>query len=499
MAMYTNKLARCSRLGPNFGTVVRGFSADSSRKWFLHPSVKYLCLIGGSVVALAYAKHRHQPRVYALQLRKDEVADKAIKLTARERRFIKFASVEFDGQIYMTPQDFLESVVEQEPRPRLKRKTLSPEEVQKLKDVTPQLKHGSSQLFRSLRDKGIISYTEYLFLLSVLTKPHSGFRIAFNMFDTDGNSRVDKDEFLVIRQLLGGSLKDRDLDEATRKAMEKIFSFAWKGKRGIESKEGEEAEEHDDYVDDEQGLQRKHKVDTTLQIHFFGKKGNQDLQYDGFYNFMKNLQTEVLELEFCEFSKGCECITEVDFAKILLRYTYLDTDEYDNYLDRLLDREAKEKGVSFDEFRQFCQFLNNLDDFSIAMRMYTLADQPISKDEFGRAVKICTGSELNSHLIDTVFAIFDEDGDGLLSYKEFIAIMKDRLHRGFKVSHYEHVVEDYLDDIDKETMEANTLRQLLKMRSRACRRLRRYLLYFYFHTDARGGGYYDKFSGEFRQ
>lgn len=34
----------------------------------------------------------------------DDLADKAIKLTARERRFIKFASVEFDGQIYMTPQ-----------------------------------------------------------------------------------------------------------------------------------------------------------------------------------------------------------------------------------------------------------------------------------------------------------------------------------------------------------------------------------------------------------
>ena len=44
------------------------------------------------------------------------------KLTAREKRFIKFASVEFDGQIYMTPQDFLESVVEGEPRPRFKRK-----------------------------------------------------------------------------------------------------------------------------------------------------------------------------------------------------------------------------------------------------------------------------------------------------------------------------------------------------------------------------------------
>lgn len=70
-------------------------------------------------------------------------------------------------------------------------------------------------LFRSLRDKGIISYTEYLFLLSVLTskyfsptvfktlmryflEPQSGFKIAFNMFDTDGNHRVDKSEFLVV-------------------------------------------------------------------------------------------------------------------------------------------------------------------------------------------------------------------------------------------------------------------------------------------------------------
>lgn len=55
-------------------------------------------------------------------------------------------------------------------------------------------------------------------------------------------------------------------------------------------------------------------------------------------------------------------------------------------------------------------------------------------DEFARAAKICTGYSLSEHMIDTVFAIFDADGDGLLHYKEFIAIMKDRLHRGFRVS-----------------------------------------------------------------
>lgn len=42
-------------------------------------------------------------------------------------------------------------------------------------------------------------------------------------------------------------------------------------------------------------------------------------------------------------------------------------------------------------------------------------------------MKICTGSALSEHLIETVFAIFDEDGDGLLSYKEFIAIMRVKL------------------------------------------------------------------------
>ncbi|XP_032522300.2 calcium uptake protein 3, mitochondrial isoform X1 [Danaus plexippus] len=412
------------------------------------------CVIGGGIL-LYTANLRNGKTVYALKGKQPEELSKSVKLTSRERRFIKFASVEYGGQLYMTPQDFLESVVEQEPRPRLKRRVLTAKEIEQLRDQVPPLKKGSSQMFRSMRDKGIISYTEYLFLLSILTKPASGFQIAFNMFDTDGNQRVDKNEFLVIQRLLGGSMKERkDLDVHSQKAlltlvsssalrhkleqtenrpkpttMEKIFSFAWKGKRGL-TDEGAGSEDGHQYVDDDQGLQRRHNVDTLLQVHFFGKKGTNDLKFEGFRKFMENLQTEVLELEFHEFSKGHDTISEVDFAKILLRYTYLDTDEYDAFLDRLLD--VEQSGISFTEFKTFCQFLNNLEDFTIAMRMYTLADHPISKDEFHRAVKICTGIAQSPHLVSTVFAIFDQDGDGFLSYREFIAIMKDRLHRGFK-------------------------------------------------------------------
>jgi len=37
------------------------------------------------------------------------------------------------------------------------------------------------------------------------------------------------------------------------------------------------------------------------------------------------------------------------------------------------------QGVTFTEFKEFCQFLNNLDDFALAMRIYTYASQPISE------------------------------------------------------------------------------------------------------------------------
>ncbi|CAD6992110.1 calcium uptake protein 3, mitochondrial isoform X6 [Ceratitis capitata] len=435
MAAFGKIANRVLNLTPNFRPLQRNFHKFQSAKSVPKNYTKYLVFVSGGLTALICTNYMKTERLdAAFRMRKTEDENLLKKLTSRERRFIKFASVEYRGQLYMTPQDFLDSVVEQEPRPRLKRRILSEQDLQVIKDNTPPLKKGSKMLFRTLRDRGIVSYTEYLFLLSVLTKPISGFRIAFNMFDTDGNHRVEKDEFLVILKILGGTFKQSKVDEQTRKLLLSLIWTAETAEALFRKDISKSKDQNDDYIDDEEGLQRKHRIDTTLQIHLFGKKGNQDLNYDGFYKFMDNLQTEVLELEFNEFSKGNVAITENDFAKILLRYTYLNAEEYDAYLERLMDRVKVERGITFEEFRDFCRFLNNLEDFAIAMRMYTLADRAISQSEFSRAVKICTGFSLSKHLIDTVFAIFDDNGDGMLSYREFIAIMKDRVHRGFKSS-----------------------------------------------------------------
>ena len=40
------------------------------------------------------------------------------------------------------------------------------------------------------------------------------------------------------------------------------------------------------------------------------------------------------------------------------------------------------QGISFKDFKEFGMFLNNLDDFAMAIRMYTYANQPVSEGKF---------------------------------------------------------------------------------------------------------------------
>ncbi|ESP00065.1 hypothetical protein LOTGIDRAFT_230996 [Lottia gigantea] len=382
------------RKWPLTGKLISSNQQHSTRNVFLTGCVVSVGVGGCSFLAYKSFKYTDfVPKLYAKDKKEVETVKPAVKVTYREMRFRQFASVEHHGILYMTPQDFLESMTEETPRPRIGQHRLNPADVESMLRLTPTHSRGSTKLFRSLHNKGLISYTEYLFLLCVLTKPHSGFRIAFNMFDTDGNHIVDKKEFLVLEQ---------------------VFS------RQSESKE---------VINEVQ--------DTTLLIHFFGQNGKDVLKYDDFCRFMENLQSEVIELEFLEFSKGMSTISEVDFARILLRYTKYDSTEIDQCLERVTERIPEEKGITFKDFKQFCQFLNNLDDFSIAMKLYTYADHPVSQEDFHRAVKICTGFMLGEHIVNTMFQIFDVDGDGHLSHQEFISIMKDRLHRGSR-SHLMH-------------------------------------------------------------
>uniref|UniRef100_A0A183BLG3 Sodium/calcium exchanger membrane region domain-containing protein n=1 Tax=Globodera pallida TaxID=36090 RepID=A0A183BLG3_GLOPA len=222
----------------------------------------------------------------------DDSSDEHFKLPRRLKRFRKFASVEFDGEIFMTPQDFLDSLTLDEPSERVFRTVLSEQKVRKMVGLTPPLRKGTHKMFRALGDNGIISYAEYLFLITLLTKSHDSFNVAFLMFDEDDNFQIDKEEFFKIQFLITSGSRP----SAT-------------------------------------GVRRE--------------------------------------------------------------------------------------------------------DFSKAVRLYSLADIPVSQSEFIRAVKCSTGFSLDSGLVSVLYKIFDANADDKLSYREFIAVMSDRLSRGHKTQRTE--------------------------------------------------------------
>ncbi|KAF4787647.1 Calcium uptake protein 2, mitochondrial [Turdus rufiventris] len=281
--------------------------------------------------------------------------------------------------------------------------------------------------FRELGDKGLISYAEYLFLLTILTtmvtvlhclnmtytmwssgfrnqrqefspEPQTGLQIAFKMLDADGNEQVEKKEFFKLQRIIG---KEDDLKAA--------------GDRTILR----EAEL--DSCD----------VNTVLLVHFFGKQGKEKLRFSEFFRFMENLQTEVQEMEFIKFSKGLSFMRKEDFAEWLLYFT--DEENNEIYWQNVKDRIEAGENISLEEFKTFCKFTNNLEDFSIAMQMFTVANRPVKRAEFKRAVKVATGQDLSDNVLDTIFKIFDLDGDDCLSHSEFLGVLRNRIHRGLRV------------------------------------------------------------------
>ena len=78
---------------------------------------------------------------------------------------------------------------------------------------------------------------------------------------------------------------------------------------------------------------------------------------------------------------------QVDFAKILLRSTILTKFEHEEYFERLHSRITTPRGIDLDGFILFNKFLNNLDDFVVAVNMTKMSPgDELDQKFFRRAV-----------------------------------------------------------------------------------------------------------------
>ena len=110
-------------------------------------------------------------------------------------RFDKFASMEYRGEPVMTPMDFIESVTQASPRPRIGRRRIDDTALEQLVSQTSKAARRSTDFFRKLDAQGVITFPEYCFLIACLAKTRSSIEIAFKVFDRDDSSKIEKSEF----------------------------------------------------------------------------------------------------------------------------------------------------------------------------------------------------------------------------------------------------------------------------------------------------------------
>ncbi|XP_050318903.1 calcium uptake protein 1 homolog, mitochondrial-like isoform X2 [Bactrocera neohumeralis] len=308
-------------------------------------------------------------------------------------------------EVCMTPDDFLRSIYPGMMQPE----GLGLDQYRRYdpkvagEDVAECLKlHlAKDSIFYKLGSFGLITFSDYIFLLTVLSTSRRHFEIAFQMFDLNGDGDVDSEEFEMVADLVRqqSTIGIRHRDHAAT-------GNTFKG------------------------------VNSALTHYFFGPNLDQKLTIQKFIQFQAQLQREILTLEFERKTPNSEgLITEVDFAELLVAYAGYSHKKKSRKLKRV-KRKFKDNnlGISKKDYLDFFHFLNNINDVDTALTFYHIAGASIDQATLKHVAKTVAMVDLRDHVIDVIFTIFDEDNDNQLSNREFVAVMKNRLQRGLEKS-----------------------------------------------------------------
>jgi len=194
------------------------------------------------------------------------------------------------------------------------------------------------------------------------------------------------------------------------------------------------------------------------------------LTIERFLEFQSQLQKEILTLEFerKEPDPRTGLISEKHFAELLLTYADYTAKKRAVVLKRVkkayggsagggggagshddaaavrrsenddvvtfdvADEDEDAKGISLEDYFKIFSILIHIDDLDKALCFYNLAGASIDPSTLKHVARVCANVDLRDHVVDVLFTIFDEDGDGALSNKEFIAVMKNKLKRGLE-------------------------------------------------------------------
>ncbi|XP_023347582.1 calcium uptake protein 1 homolog, mitochondrial [Eurytemora carolleeae] len=323
-----------------------------------------------------------------------------------EKIFRYFASYKIGEEIYMTPEDFLRSITPGVKQPE----GIGLDQYRKYSEdrhekENSEIEFHETSIFRKLSSRGLISFSDYIFLLTILSTSRRQFEIAFRK---------------VTLNHVNSLLKVQSILRA---------GTSWAGRH----KEGPGHQGHTGHSG-HAGQSGHSGHQSAILVHFFGDKGDGKLTIDQFLEFQDELQSEILRLEFERKEPNEDgFISEKQFAELLLTYADYSPRKRTIVLKRI-KKLFKEDGIgiSVDDYMKIFQVLVHIEDIDKALTYHHLAGSSIKPDTLLHVAKVCANVDLSEHVVRVLFAIFDEDGDGALSKKEFISVMRNKLKRGLE-------------------------------------------------------------------
>ncbi|CAG0887489.1 unnamed protein product [Cyprideis torosa] len=308
------------------------------------------------------------------------------------------------GEVFMTPADFLRSITPGIQQPE----GLGLDQFQRFDPSREKivLNLPADSIFYHLGSAGLISFSDYIFLLTVLSTSKRHFEIAFQMFDLNGDGDVDAEEFSAVESLLlqNSSIGSKHRDH---------------GSAGTISKGS--------------------AASSALSKFFFGPDLREKLTIERFLEFHEQLQREILTLEFQRKDSNRKgTIKPRDFADLLVAYSGFARKKRAKMLKRVSRyfkaEDKKDIELDLEDYLKFFQFVNCIDDVDTALTFYHIAGASINPETFKHVARTVSQVELPDNVVEVIFVLFDEDGDGELSNREFVSVMKRRIQRGLEKS-----------------------------------------------------------------
>ncbi|NXM82955.1 MICU1 protein, partial [Oenanthe oenanthe] len=316
-----------------------------------------------------------------------------------------------ESEVFMTPQDFVRSITPNEKQPEnlgLDQFIVKRYDGKKLSQEREKFADEDS-IFYALGECGLISFSDYIFLTTVLSTPQRNFEIAFKMFDLNGDGEVDMEEF------------EQASSDTTLPVLQVQSIIRSQTSMGMRHRDRSTT-----------GNTLKTGFNSALTTYFFGADLKGKLTISHFLDFQRKLQHDILKLEFERHDPVDGRITERQFGSMLLAYSGVQSKKLTVMLKQLKKHFQDGEGLTFEEVENFFTFLKNINDVDTALSFYHMAGASLDKVTMQQVARTVAKVELSDHVCDVVFALFDCDGNGELSNKEFVAIMKQRLMRGLE-------------------------------------------------------------------